>query len=277
MINKRIFSQLALSLAVLFLSALPLSAQINAGYDLLQTGSGASVDLSSLSLGVVQLHGNPWDTSLGNTDTIMNRTQTIPSGGGTSNVNVTALFMKSNSSVTYKNQSVDVYVTLNNSGGKIATTTLPQPDALSASSGSVTVHTDGTFNSSITVNADLIFVKAGTSPTDPNNYVDHKAASAITLTSSGSSWSSTPPAGYPSSTTFPPGGGFYPRPVHNASHPVVPASCGPGTGATAPSGATATLPGAGAGTKTGSAITSGPIANNQQKACISSATISPTQ
>ncbi|HEV8490749.1 MAG TPA: hypothetical protein VGR76_00710, partial [Candidatus Angelobacter sp.] len=131
MINKRIFSQLALSLAVLFLSALPLSAQINAGYDLLQTGSGASVDLSSLSLGVVQLHGNSWDTSLGNTDTIMNRTQTIPSGGGTSNVNVTALFMKSNSSETYKNQAVDVYVTLNNSAGKIATTTLPQPDALS--------------------------------------------------------------------------------------------------------------------------------------------------
>jgi len=269
MINKRIFSQLALSLAVLFLSVLPLSAQINPGYDLLQTGSGASVDLSSLSLGVVQLHGNPWDTSLGNTDTIMNRTQTIPSGGGTSNVNVTALFMKSNSSVTYKNQPVDVYVTLNNSAGKIATTTLPQPDALSASSGSVTVSSGGTFDSNITVNADLIFVKAGTSVTDPNNYVDHRAASSITLTSTGSSWTSTPPAGYPSSATFPSGGGFYPRPTHNNSHPVVPASCGTGT----TSGAAAVLPGA----KTGKGNNSGPTTTALAKACLTATTVSPTQ
>ena len=273
MINKRIFSQLVLSLAVLLLAALPLSAQINPGYDLLQTGSGASVDLSSLNLGVVPLHGNPWDTSLGNTDTIMNRTDTIPSGGGTSNVNVTALFMKSNSSVTYQNQSVDVYVTLNNSAGKIATSTLPQPDALSASSGSVTVSSGGTFNSSITVNADLIFVKAGTSVTDPTNYVDHRAASSITLSSTGSSWTSTPPAGYPSSTTFPSGGGFYPRPVHNASHPVVPASCGTGTGATQPSGATAVLPGA----KTGSTIS--PSTNSTQFArfCLALDTVNTTQ
>lgn len=272
MINKRIFSQLALSLAVLFLAALPLSAQINPGYDLLQTGSGASVDLSSLSLGVVQLHGNPWDTSLGNTDTIMNRTDTIPSGGGTSNANVTALFMKSNSSVTYKNQSVDVYVTLNNSGGKIATSTLPQPDALSASSGSVTVSSGGTFNSNITVNADLIFVKAGTSVTDSNNYVDHRAASSITLTSTGSSWSSTAPAGYPSSTTFPSGGGFYPRPVHNASHPVVPASCGTSTGATQPSGATAALSGA----KAGSTISPGPNSPQPARFCLAINTVNPT-
>jgi hypothetical protein len=275
---KRISSLLVLSLAVLLLSAVPLSAQINPGYDLLQTGSGASVDLSSLNLGTVQLHGNPWDTSLGNTDTIMNRTDTIPSTGGSSNVNVTAIFMKSNSSVTYKNQLVDVYVTLNNSAGKIATTTLPQPDALSASSGSVNVRSDGTFDSNITVNADLIFVKAGMSVTDPNNYVDHRAASSITLTSSGSSWSSSTPSGYPSSTTFPSGGGFYPRPVHTASHPVVPASCGSTTGSTGTSGTSAVLSGAGAKTsKTGGAISSGPTATNFQKACLTVSTISPTQ
>jgi len=273
LLHKRIFFQLVLCLAVLFLAALPLSAQINPGYDLLQTGSGASVDLSGLSLGVVQLHGNPWDTSLGNTDTIMNRTDTIPSGGGTSNVKVTALFMKSNSSVTYKNQSVDVYVTLNNSAGKIATTTLPQPDALSASSGSVNVSSNGTFNSNITVNADLIFVKAGTSVTDPNNYVDHRAASSITLSSTGSSWTSTPPAGYPSSATFPSGGGFYPRPVHNNSHPVVPASCGSGTGATQPSGVTGVLPGA----KPGSTISPGPNSAQPAKFCLSVNTVNPTQ
>ncbi len=250
--------------ALLLFSALPVSAQINAGYDLLQTGSGASIDLSSAGLGTVPLQGNPWDGSLGSTDTIMNRTQNIPSGGGSSNVAVTALFMKSTHSVTLNGQSVDVYVTLNNSGGKIATTTLPQPDSLSASSGSVTVRSDGTFDSSITVNADVIFVRAGTSVTNSSNWVSHQAASSITLTSSGSSWSSTPPAGYPSSTTFPPGGGFYPRPVHNGPHPVVPASCNSGTLSPTQPTTNATATKTGAATTTGS----GQIA---VKACVTSA------
>src|SRR5579884_765945 len=173
--------------ALLLFSALPASAQINAGYDLLQTGSGASIDLSSAGLGTVPLQGNPWDTSLGSTDTIMNRTQNIPSTGGSSNVAVTAIFMKSKNSVTLNGQAVDVYVTLNNSGGKVSTSTLPQPDSLSASSGSVTVRSDGTFDSNITVNADVIFVKAGTSVTNSANYVAHQAAPSVTLTSSGSS------------------------------------------------------------------------------------------
>jgi hypothetical protein len=86
------------------------------------------------------------------------------------------------------------------------------------------VRPDNTFDSSITVNADVIFVKAGTSVTNSANYVGHQAAPSITLTSSGSSWSSSPPAGYPSSTTFP-SGGFYPRPVHNGPHPVIPSTC----------------------------------------------------
>jgi hypothetical protein len=132
--------------------------------------------------------------------------------------------MKSTSSVTFSGQQVDVYVTLNNSAGAISTSVLPQPDTLSASTGTVTVRSNGTFDSSITVNADVIFVKAGTSVTNSANYVGHQAASSITLTSSNSTWSSTPPAGYPSSSTFP-SGGFYPKPVHNGPHPVVPSSC----------------------------------------------------
>jgi hypothetical protein len=122
---------------------------------------------------------------------------------------------------------VDVYVTINNSGGAISTSVLPQPDALSASTGTMTVRTDGTFDSSFTVNADVIFVKASTSVTNAANYVAHQPASAITLSSSNSSWSSTPPAGYPSSTTFP-SGGIYPQPVHNNAHKVVPATCNTG-------------------------------------------------
>jgi len=213
---------LVVSFALLVACSLPVSAQ-TPGYDLLQTGSGASIDLSKAGLGNVSLQGVPIQSSTGSTDTIMHRTKDI-TGGGSTPVEVTAVFMKSANSVTYQGQQVDVYVTLNNSGGTIPTSVLPQPDALSASSGTVTGRTDGTFDSNITVNADVIFVKAGTSVTNSSNYVAHQAASSITLTSSGSSWSSTPPAGYPSSSTFP-SGGFYQRPVHNGPHPVIPSTC----------------------------------------------------
>jgi len=249
---------LVVSFTVL-LCAMPLSAQ-SAGYDLLQTGSGASVDLSSVGLGTVPLQGVSIESDLGSTDTIMHRTQDVI-GGGTTPVNVTALFMKSTSSKTFQGQQVDVYVTLNNSGGAISTSVLPQPDSLSASSGTATFRTDGTFDSSITVNADVIFVRAGTSVTNSANYVGHQAASSITLTSSGSSWSSTPPAGYPSSSTFP-SGGIYPRPVHNGPHPVVPSTCNTTTSATSPT--------------TASGVKGGPAKNGAQtigniavKACIS--------
>ena len=202
------------------------SAQ-TAGYDLLQTGSGASIDLSSVGLGNVPLNGVPIQTSTGNTDTIMHRTQDVPQGGGTVPLEVTALFMKSASSVTFSGQQVDVYVTINNSGGKVSTSVLPQPDTLSASTGTMTIRTDDTFDSSFSVNADVIFVKAGTSVTNSANYVGHQAAKTISLSSTNSTYTTTPPAGYPSSSTFP-SGGIYPRPVHNGPHPVVPSKCGNG-------------------------------------------------
>lgn len=212
-------------LALLAVSSLA-SAQ-TAGYDLLQTGSGASIDLTSVGLGNVPLNGVAIQTSTGNTDTIMHRTQDVPQGGGTVPLEVTALFMKSASSVTFNGQQVDVYVTINNSGGKIATSVLPQPDSLSGSTGTMTVRTDGTFDSSFNVNADVIFVKAGTSVTNSANYVGHQAAKTISLSSTNSTYSTTPPAGYPNSATFP-SGGIYPRPVHNGPHPVVPSKCSSG-------------------------------------------------
>ena len=266
LLSHKTSSLFVVAAAVLLLSALPLSAQ-NAGYDLLQTGSGASVDLSSLNLGRVALQGQAIDGSLGNTDTIMHRTQNVTGGNGSTPVEVTALFMKSTSSVNYNGQSVDVYVTLNNSGGTISTSALPQPDTTS-SSGTVTISgnsSGGTFDSSITVNADLIFVRAGTSVTNSANYVDHKAAPAITLTSSGSSWSSTPPSGYPSSSSFP-SGGFYPKPVHNGPHPVVPSSCNTTTSPTSPVDSVNPTPTANAGTKS-STISSGPTGQLAVKVC----------
>ena len=203
------------------------SAQ-TAGYDLLQTGSGASIDLSSVNLGNVPLNGVPIQGSTGTTDTIMHRTQDVPQGGGTVPLEVTALFMKSASPVTFNGQQVDVYVTINNSGGKVSTSTLPQPDSLSGSTGTMTVRTDGTFDSSFNVNADVIFVKAGTSVTNSANYVGHQPASTISLSSTNSTYTTSAPTGYPNSATFP-SGGIYPRPVHNGAHPVIPSKCGSGT------------------------------------------------
>lgn len=214
--KRSVFLRITAVLASLLACAAIASAQ-NAGYDLFQTGTGTQVDLSSMGVGVVQLSGNPISGAPGNTDTMVQRTQAVPSGGGTVTISVYALSLKSSSSVTYQGQSADVYVTINNTGGTISTSTLPQPDSLSASGGSVTVRTDGTFDSSLTVNADIIFVKAGTSVTDPNNYLGHAAAPTTTLTSTNSSWSSTAPSGYPSSTTFP-SGGFYPVTVGGGGH-----------------------------------------------------------
>jgi hypothetical protein len=141
--------------------------------------------------------------------------------------------MKSTSSVTFNGQPVDVYVTINNSGGKVSTSVLPQPDSLSGSTGTMTVRTDGTFDSSFNVNADVIFVKAGTSVTNSANYVGHQAAKTISLSSTNSTYTTTPPSGYPNSATFP-SGGIYPRPVHNGPHPVVPSKCSSGVQPTNP-------------------------------------------
>jgi hypothetical protein len=220
------FHKLAFLTAAVVLLAFSGVASAQGGYDLLQTGAGAQIDLSSAGLGNVPLQGVPIQGATGNTDTIMHRTQDIPAGGGTTPVNVHALFMKSQNPVTFQGQQVDVYVTVNNSGGTIPTSVLPQPDSLSPSTGSINARSDGTFDSSITVNADVIFVKAGTSVTNSANYVGHQPASAINLSSTNSTYSASASTGYPSSTTYP-SGGFYPRPVHNGPHPVVPASCGP--------------------------------------------------
>jgi hypothetical protein len=222
-------------LALVFALSLGSPAQ-TAGYDLFQTGSGSTIDLSSVpGLGTVNLQGVPIQTITGNADTIMHRTQDMPSGGGPVKVNVNALFMQSTAPVTCKNQSADVYVTINNSGGTIPTSVLPQPDALSPSTGTVTIRTDGTYDSKFTVNADVIFVKAGTSVTNSANYLGSMAASSVTLSSTNGSWSASAPSGYPGSGSYP-SGGFYPNPPGHNLHKVVPASCGSGTGASRPAG-----------------------------------------
>src|SRR5262249_5284388 len=158
--------RLLMLLALLSTLSLVGTAQ-TAGYDQFQTGAGTTVTLDGI--GQVKLQGVPIQGSTGNADTIVQRTEAVPQGVGTVNPNEYALFMKSTSPVSVGGQSADVYVTINNTGGAVPTSVLPQPDSLSPSKGTVTVRTDGTFDSSLTVNADIIFVKAGTSVGNPGN------------------------------------------------------------------------------------------------------------
>lgn len=192
------------------------------GYDLFQTGSGAYVDLSSMGLGTVNLQGVPIQSSTGNTDTIMYRSGSTPTtNGGTVSTSVYALYMQSTSPVTYNGQSADVYVTINNSGGNISQSVLPQPDALTTSSGSLTVYpSSSTFDSSVGVNADIIFVQHGGSPVNPSQVIGSSPGPSVTMSSTGSSYTTTTPPNYPTAPCYP-SGGFYPLPVHHGPHPVV--------------------------------------------------------
>lgn len=198
-------------------------------YDLFQTGSGAYVDLSGMSLGTVNLQGVPIQGSTGNTDTMMQR--------GTLNNNVYpvvcyALFMQSTNPVTYNGHQADVYITVNNTAntpGAIPQSVLPQLDSITQpTGGTVTLNpSSGTFSSNVTVNADVILVTHGGSVTNSNDILGHQAAPSINLSSSNSPYSSTAPSGYPSNSNYP-SGGFYGQPKHQGPHPVIPASCGSG-------------------------------------------------
>src|SRR5947209_13433877 len=178
--------------AMLFACSLAAAAQ-SAGYDLLETGSGASVDLSSIGLGQVPLQGVPIQGATGSADTIMHRTQDVPAGGGSVPVELYALSMKSQNSVTFQGRQADVYVTVNNSGGNISTSSLPQPDALSPSTGTVTVRSDGTFDSSSTINAQLVCTTAGCNPANSAAVGGNQGAAAMTLTSTSASRCCRPP------------------------------------------------------------------------------------
>lgn len=205
--------------ALLF--GMPLASAQKSGYDLLQTLPGTSVDLRYMHIGVVPLKGVPIEACTGNTDTIMHRTQDVPSGGGKVPVEVYALFLKSINPVKFRNQKADVYVTINNSSKP---NLLPQPDKLTnPSTGTLVIRSNHTFTSTLNVEGDLIFVKAGSNVKDPANYLAHEPARPVTLTSNNSTWSSRP---FPQSPNCPeyPAGGFYARPRHKGPHPVTPST-----------------------------------------------------
>lgn len=188
------------------------------GYDLLSTFSGTQDNLSSLGLGTVSFTGTALPGgSAGNADTVVCRITPLPSpiptNGATLNIQVVALLLQSTGTVIYNNQSVTVYATINqtqNSQGTYAIplSQLPQPDTLStASTGTMTVYPNGTFNTnSLNIQADIIVVPSGQPVTSTPIFTAPMPADSIS--SSGSTWSATAPSGYPNSTTFP-SGGFY--------------------------------------------------------------------
>lgn len=240
----KIFLHKVVLVATLLLAcSLAASAQ-KAGYDLLQTPSpGAAIDLSRVVCSPGQrchpfpgipvkpqkiaLMGVPICACTGATDTIMYRTQDVGANGEVP-LSVVALFLKNSGPVTLDDGTpVDVYITVNHSNGVIGQSAVPQPDPLPESTGKLTVHKNGTFDSAIHVIADVIVVLKGEGA-DAKNPKIHQRGPEVDLTSAGSPWSSTPPAGYPTECFFP-ANGFYPggsipetAPSHR--HPVIPAA-----------------------------------------------------
>lgn len=219
--------------AAVFVYAPPALAQ-QAGYDLLQTppgGAAIGVGIPGVSPSTVLLEGVPICACTAQTDTIMHRSQ---ASGGHANLTVVALFLKNSVPVTRNGSPVDIYVTVNNSDGVIGQNVLPQPDALPASTGSLTIRPDGTFDSSFTVHADIIVVARGADVRNPSTHLAHMAAPPVSLSANNNVWTPAPPPGYPPECFFP-GNGFYPggpvpetAPTGPHQHPVVPS--GPPTG-----------------------------------------------
>jgi hypothetical protein len=181
------------------------------GYDLLSTFNGSQDNLSSIGLGVVTFAGVALPGGkAGGADTVVCRItplpNPIPPGGATLNIQIVALYLQGDS--TYNGQNVTVYATINQTNGVIPTTQLPQPDSLPiASTGTMTVFTNGTFNTNVlNIQADLIVVPRGQPVTATPIFTTPMPAD--TMSSNGSTWTTTAPAGYPNSATFP-SGGFY--------------------------------------------------------------------
>ncbi|HEV3041179.1 MAG TPA: hypothetical protein VHA33_25660 [Candidatus Angelobacter sp.] len=184
------------------------AGQLNpGGFDLLSTFSGTQDDLTVNGLGVVNFSGQPLPgNKAGNADTIVCRKEALPSQlPATLDIQIVALLLKGDS--TYQGQPVTVYATINKTNGSIPATQLPVLDTLNNSTGTMTVFSGGTFNTnSLNVQADLIVVQRGQPVTATPIF--HTPMQADTISASGSTWTTTAPAGYPNSTTFP-AGGFY--------------------------------------------------------------------
>ncbi len=227
------------------------------GFDLLETGAGASVDLTGFNpaCGIIPLQGVPLDAAtLGDTDTIVERIDGIdpfdpPAGVGTVDIELVALHLVSAAPVPVGCIGVpaDLHVTINESG---VIPGLPQPDPLPPSLGTMEIRHEGadpdggnTFDSCLGnlgdpgacaalgvvgggVFGNAIFTVPGGDPANPGDVLLSIVAPRIALDSVNSTWSHLPPPNYPFSTRFPSGGFFVIIVVHVGPHPAQPAPVG---------------------------------------------------
>ena len=207
---------------------------IQPGFDLFQTVSpGTSAVLPSI--GLVNFRGVPLDPSLGNTDTIVQRTGSLPSGGtGPIPIELVALELMSTSPVNIGGSFFDLFAVINK-GGLIPG--LPQPDVLPPSTGTLTIlsHNDvtgtGTFSSFFDVFVDIELTPVGGNPRTPGSIVASMPSGNEGPLQATGSWSHTPPPNYPNNPGFP-AGGFFPvglilETSPTATHPVRPATTVP--------------------------------------------------
>lgn len=193
------------------------------GFDLLSTFTGTQDTNPNSQLSAITFNGVTLPGGLaGSADTIICRKEAlpnpIPQNGANIDIQIVALYLKGDGTYTDNNNvqhAVTVYATINqtqDSNGvyKIPNdyNHLPQPDTLNDSKGTMTVYPGGTFNTnSLDVQADLIVVPQGDPINSANRYTT-LIMNSDTISSNGSTWTTTAPAGYPNSSTFP-SNGFY--------------------------------------------------------------------
>lgn len=198
----------SVTMMVLVLACVGFGPAQTVSNDLLQTGSGSQENLSSLNLGTVTFQGVPLSADTAQADTIV---QHVPiTQAGTINIQVIALHLQSSGTVicgdqtkcgSYYNRAVTVHATINATGGVLS---LPQPDSLNASAGTMTVASGlATFSSSFTnIQADIIVVPSG-QPVTYTPIIFSSPAPAASMSANGGTLSSTAPPGYPNSQNFP--------------------------------------------------------------------------
>ena len=216
------------------------ATDVSTGFDLFETAPGAFFDATAFGLGIIPMVGlpiGPWVT-----DTIIERDNGFTCGvppclGNTVNIHMFALSLESAAPVNIGGSFFDVFADINDTAGVIPLAALPQPDVLNPSTGTLTIDEltagGGAFDSGLTVWADIIISPVGqgrnSGPALSNSNCAqvvtsggcHFAAPAISLSSTGGTWQTTPPLGDLHSPTYP-AGSFYITDMgnHTGPHPV---------------------------------------------------------
>jgi len=193
-----------------------------AGTDYFQTGAGTADTFPGI--GLIHFKGVPISPSLGVTDTIVERLNDVQLDG-TTRLLMTALSLESVAPVMVGGSFFDVFVTL---------------DPNNVSTGDMLIMgttAGGTFNSTLNV-----FFDAHFQPTSPTNGQPFDIFNMLTLTTTGGTWSPTPPHGallvtrpYPNLSANNHTGlttdqvDFWPGPQHTGPHQVDPTMPEPAT------------------------------------------------